>query len=159
MCRTDPDRRALLTSLAGCRAGSDGDAVSMRVVRSGTGSPAVAVGGDLDLDCAPALQQLIAVTASRCPAGQPLELDLREVTFCDCSGLRVLMAARERQLARGGSLCIVAAGPAVLRLLEISGVAHLFAIGRPDPRGGADRAEQPEQGQPVTGRSTGGGPV
>lgn len=53
-------------------------------------------------------------------------IDLRPVEFFDCSGLRLLYRARGRVLARGGTLHVVCIHPLTLRILRITGLAHVL---------------------------------
>ena len=85
------------------------------------------VEGEVDLMTAPSLAKALAEAES---AGDGrLTVDLREVTFMDSTGLRVLLEARERISpgAPGGLRLVVTAGGSVDRLLELVGVRELFA--------------------------------
>ncbi|WP_381076796.1 anti-sigma factor antagonist [Streptomyces caeni] len=70
-------------------------------------------------------------------------IDLRPVEFFDCSGLRLLYRARGRVLARGGTLHLVCTHPLTLRILRITGLAHVLppwtsleeALSRPEAAG------------------------
>ena len=63
-------------------------------VRSQNGYAIAALSGDLDIACAPALrEQLLAVLG---PHASRIVVDLSGVTFCDASGLAVLIGARRR---------------------------------------------------------------
>jgi anti-anti-sigma factor len=53
-------------------------------------------------------------------------LDLSEVEFFDCSGLRLLYRARHRVLDRGGQVHLVCTHPLTLRMLRITGLARLL---------------------------------
>ncbi|MBB5122882.1 STAS domain-containing protein [Streptomyces eurocidicus] len=55
-------------------------------------------------------------------------IDLRGVTFLDASGLRLLLRARERVLARGGRLRLVRGAPRVFRVLRVTGVEGGFTV-------------------------------
>ncbi|MGC9543905.1 STAS domain-containing protein [Streptomyces sp. UG1] len=97
--------------------------LSVRVV---AGTTAAAPRGEIDLLAAPALMaRLDALTADECP---DLVLDLRAVTFIDCSGLDVLCRTRNRVLARQGGLRRVTRSPRFLRLLRITSLAGVFEI-------------------------------
>lgn len=48
------------------------------------------------------------------------------IAFCDSSFLATLIDARSRLHARGGSLVVADASTALRRLLEVTGVRHLF---------------------------------
>ncbi|MER7938072.1 MULTISPECIES: STAS domain-containing protein [unclassified Streptomyces] len=54
-------------------------------------------------------------------------LDLTGTTFCDCSGLNVLPAARRHALQAGKTISIHAASPSVRYLLTATGTAAAFA--------------------------------
>lgn len=67
-------------------------------------------------------------------------IDLRQVEFFDCSGLRLLYRARQRVLDRGGQLGLVCTHPLTLRMLKVTGLARLLP-----PASSPDAAlEQPE---------------
>jgi len=51
-----------------------------------------------------------------------LVVDLRELSFMDCSGLRVLVAAHRRADKAGGGLAVLCLPGQVRRLLSLSGV-------------------------------------
>ncbi len=109
----------------------------MRVRRDGD-RLLVMVAGELDLTTAPDLEELLLASAPYVD----LELDLAELAFIDSSGLRLLLAERERALRDGGRLLVKGAQGSVARVFSISGLdSHL------EPRlpGGAPRpAHQPE---------------
>ena len=55
------------------------------------------------------------------PAPPLLILDLREVTFLDSSGLRLVLRLDRRQREGGGRLVVVRGGRRVARVLELTG--------------------------------------
>lgn len=55
-----------------------------------------------------------------------LRLDMSGVTFCDSSGLRVLIEAAMRHEHAGGSFRISETSPIVSRLLQITSLTHLL---------------------------------
>ncbi|HEY3019435.1 MAG TPA: anti-sigma factor antagonist [Solirubrobacteraceae bacterium] len=82
----------------------------------------VAVAGELDLTTAPELEELLLTSAPYAD----LELDLAELDFIDSSGLRLLLAERERALRDGGRLLVTGAAGPVARVFSVSGLdAHL----------------------------------
>ncbi|WP_306338775.1 ANTAR domain-containing protein [Streptomyces sp. KL118A] len=83
------------------------------------------VRGELDLDAAERLR--IDLYRALDHAGDGMELDLRGVPFCDCSGLDLLLSLRQRAIKQGKTVVIRHGGPAVERLLELTGVRSLFA--------------------------------
>ncbi|MEW1647369.1 MULTISPECIES: anti-sigma factor antagonist [unclassified Streptomyces] len=67
-------------------------------------------------------------------------IDLRQVEFFDCSGLRLLYRARYRVLERAGRLRLVCTHPLTLRILRVTGLNRLLP-----PQPTLDAAlEQPE---------------
>lgn len=71
-------------------------------------------------------------------------IDLRQVEFFDCSGLRLLYRARQRVLDRGGRLHLVCTHPLTLRILRVTGLGRLLppqptldaALGQPEATSG-----------------------
>ncbi|MFJ6894642.1 anti-sigma factor antagonist [Streptomyces hokutonensis] len=53
-------------------------------------------------------------------------IDLRQVEFFDCSGLRLLYRARQRLLERDGRLHLVCTHPLTLRILRVTGLSRLL---------------------------------
>ncbi|MGP3987173.1 STAS domain-containing protein [Streptomyces sp. 3N207] len=82
--------------------------------------------GEIDIRTAP----FLAARLDRLTAGPhpDLVLDLRSVSFMDCSGLRLLCRARNRTLARGGRLRLVTGSSHFLRILKHTGLAGLFEV-------------------------------
>lgn len=86
----------------------------------------VVVSGELDLAGAlvleSALERLLRADHT------VLTVDLAAVTFVDCAGLRVLIAATERCASAGGRLTVVGAALSarrVIRVLDLDAVLHL----------------------------------
>ncbi|GAA3066154.1 STAS domain-containing protein [Streptomyces glomeratus] len=97
----------------------------------GSGTTLVRLRGEIDILAALALgPRLDALTAGPRP---DLVLDLRPVSFIDCSGLSLLCRARNRVVARGGRLRLVVDGTPVLRVLRYARLADVFEIGRHPP--------------------------
>ncbi|MEV0203202.1 STAS domain-containing protein [Nonomuraea sp. NPDC050691] len=60
-----------------------------------------------------------------------LEVDLSQVSFIDCSGLRVLMAVKRSLQRRGGTFSLAHLSPSAERLLAAAGLDdHLTERGR-----------------------------
>ncbi|MGN9842192.1 STAS domain-containing protein [Nonomuraea sp. H19] len=53
-----------------------------------------------------------------------VEVDLRQVSFMDCAGLRELLYAKRRLRQQGGTLTLVNCSPRVDRLLKMAGLDH-----------------------------------
>jgi anti-sigma B factor antagonist len=59
--------------------------------------------------------------------GDEVYVDFSAVTFCDSTGIRVLLAALKAQMASGGSLWLINVTPAVSRVFEMTGLRNLMA--------------------------------
>ncbi|MES5817548.1 anti-sigma factor antagonist [Streptomyces sp. RG80] len=58
--------------------------------------------------------------------GTRIVIDLREVEFFDCSGLRLLYRARSRVLDHDGQLHLVCVHPLTLRIMRVTGLTRLL---------------------------------
>ncbi|WP_406005221.1 ANTAR domain-containing protein [Streptomyces sp. NBC_00637] len=105
----------------------------------------VAVRGELDLDSAEPLAQTLRAALGASVAG--VDLELGGVAFCDCSALNVLLGLHEQSLEQGKTVALRTVGPAVERLLSLTGTRTLFdAPGphAPRPDGAGDAAGEGE---------------
>jgi anti-sigma B factor antagonist len=80
----------------------------------------VVVRGEVDISTAPQLASVLHDIVQR--GALLVILELEHVEFLDSSGLRVILAAANELHDRDGSLVIGGASPAVLSVLEITGV-------------------------------------
>ncbi|MEU5137427.1 STAS domain-containing protein [Streptomyces californicus] len=87
----------------------------------------VAVSGEIDLHTAPQLQH--AIDAAEHGPDNPLHLDMADVSFCDCSGLNVLLRARTR-----GPVWIRGARPQLLHLLTVTQTRDMFPSSSAQPQ-------------------------
>ncbi|MDQ0585115.1 anti-sigma factor antagonist [Streptomyces rishiriensis] len=100
----------------------------------------VEVRGELDLDSAEELAQTLRAALGAAVGG--VDLELGDVAFCDCSALNVLLDLHERSLEQGKTVVLRTVGPAVERLLTLTGTRALFddtrphAVGRDGAGGG-----------------------
>jgi anti-anti-sigma factor len=95
-------------------------------VRIADGGAIAELSGDLDLASAPALrEQLLGLVQ---PGASRLVLDLSRVTFCDASGLAVLVGASHRARVLGGFLRLAAISPPAARVLHITGLNRHLSI-------------------------------
>jgi anti-anti-sigma factor len=83
----------------------------------------VALDGELDLASGPGLARQLDPLAE---AGRHLILDLGALTFCDCTGLALLLRWQRRAAAAGGALHLVAPGPRFRRLMALTGSSRLL---------------------------------
>ncbi|MFJ9521029.1 STAS domain-containing protein [Kitasatospora sp. NPDC101801] len=106
-------------------------------VRPGTDHNVVRISGDLDIETlAPAREAFERAFWDI----QVVVADLEGVTFCDSSGLNLLLQTRADALAAGAQLRLAAISPPVRRLLEITGAQAAFDV---HPTVGAALAEIP----------------
>ncbi|MDW8804553.1 STAS domain-containing protein [Streptomyces scabiei] len=97
-----------------------------RTTRAADGSTVLTLHGELDLLAVPALSAALdALTAVPRP---DVVVDLRPVSFVDCSGLGVLCRAYNRTRARKGRLRLVTRGSAFRRLLRCTGLTGVFDL-------------------------------
>lgn len=82
------------------------------------GVPVVTAAGDIDITNAAQLSSALLKAAAH---GQGmLVADLTRTDFCDASGLRALLDARQRVRAADRELLLVSRGPGMLRILAIT---------------------------------------
>jgi anti-sigma B factor antagonist len=86
----------------------------------------VALEGEIDLALAPEAERLITEAEAREPG--KLVIDLREVTFMDSSGLRILLTAHRRAEEAGRGFALVKGGDTVNRLLEVTGLSDRLEL-------------------------------
>jgi anti-anti-sigma factor len=110
------------------------EALDASVEQRSGGVFVVTVAGTLDIATAPTLEAALGEVAGGEPRSVLLELD--DVTFVDSSGLRVLVAFRNRFGSGDPPVAFLIDGmsPAVERLLEISGLLEHLAR-RSEPPG------------------------
>jgi anti-sigma B factor antagonist len=94
----------------------------------------VRVVGELDIATAPRLAQTLR-SAELC--ARRLVLDLRDMVFMDCCGVRVIVSASVRARQVGGRLIVVRGPSAVDRVFVLTGTAPVLEIidlnaGEPD---------------------------
>jgi anti-sigma B factor antagonist len=89
-------------------------------VTIGDGGATVRVAGELDLSTGPALARAV----SQCRGSAPhVTLDLRELNFIDCAGLRAVLEA-DRQ----GPLTVIAGTGRARQLLRLTGTDRRLAL-------------------------------
>ncbi|WP_327186775.1 anti-sigma factor antagonist [Streptomyces sp. NBC_01334] len=93
----------------------------------------VAVRGELDLDSAEQLAHTLRAALGAAVGG--VDLELGGVEFCDCSALNVLIGLHEQGLKQGKTVALRTVGPAVERLLTLTGTRMLFDAPGPHASG------------------------
>lgn len=91
--------------------------------RSGRDEASIRLTGELDILTAARLTECLdAVLAD----ARSVVVDLCELSFMDCAGLRVLVSAKARARQAGCRLSVVRGSRQVDRLLEVTGLQDLF---------------------------------
>lgn len=86
----------------------------------------VRVHGDVDVHTAARLsEQLGELVASQ---SRRIVVDLRDVPFCDSTGLSVLVRSSTKMRDSGRALVLKTPSPQVRRILDITGLEPLFTI-------------------------------
>lgn len=85
----------------------------------------VSLAGELDVHTAP---QVAEVLEGALAAGATeITIDVAELRFCDSSGIQVLVQARERALAAGGSVRLAGVHGTVEKVLSVTGLLELLS--------------------------------
>jgi anti-anti-sigma factor len=91
----------------------------------------LSLGGELDMANAPLLQR--AIDDETLTRSSTIVLDLQQLQFIDSTGLRIILATRERCRELGGVFAVTPGSEQVQRLLSITGVGeHLRTVATPD---------------------------
>jgi len=90
------------------------------------GCTVLTLSGEIDIAAAEEIGPCLDRATDR--SGARVVIDLSEVDFFDCSGLRLLYRARGRLLERGGELRLVCTDPLTLRILKATGLARLTPV-------------------------------
>ena len=86
----------------------------------------VAVSGEIDIASAPKLREELLRALHR--HGARLALDLGGVTFMDCAGVNVLLAARRHARLEGGWVRVARASRRARNILMLTGLQREFAL-------------------------------
>lgn len=94
--------------------------------RTTPAGPVMELTGALDHHSAPDIRRLLPGLALS--PGQQLVIDLGRLTFCDSTGITVLIAARNHALASDASVVLAAVPDGVIRTFRMTGLEQVFAI-------------------------------
>lgn len=86
----------------------------------------LSLGGELDHDTAEPLREALARHTGA--AAERVLVDLGGLTFCDSTGLNVLLHARLAAHDAGGSVELAGLRPPVARMFEITGAHTVFRV-------------------------------
>lgn len=92
--------------------------------RSTTAGPVMELAGELDHRTAPEVRGALPGLDLR--SGQQLVLDLADLTFCDSSGVTVLIAARNHALTADAAIALAAVPERVTRVFRVIGLDSVF---------------------------------
>ncbi|MEW2412491.1 STAS domain-containing protein [Streptomyces sp. NPDC046866] len=99
------------------------------VCESGPHRVLARVSGEIDMDEAVGLREELTAALEAGHTG--LDVDLAAVTFCDSTGLHVLLELNELAVQAGKTLVLTALSPPVARLLHLSGVERVLTVRPP----------------------------
>ncbi|MGI5290003.1 STAS domain-containing protein [Nonomuraea polychroma] len=85
----------------------------------------ISVGGEVDATNADRLESYVG---QMCRRGDPVVLDLSELSFMDSSGMNVLLRLDAAAREQGSALHLAAVGRAPARLLELTGVVRALRV-------------------------------
>ncbi|MFE3265592.1 STAS domain-containing protein [Streptomyces sp. NPDC059215] len=98
-------------------------ALRTRTTAAGT---VMELAGELDHHTAPQVRDALLALDVR--PGEQLVLDLAAVTFCDSSGLSVLIVARNHALAADATIALTTVPERVRRIIRIVGLDQVFPM-------------------------------
>jgi anti-sigma B factor antagonist len=90
----------------------------------------VKVSGEIDIATGPKLREKLLGAIRR--HGARLALDLSSVTFMDCAGISVLLAAHRHARLKGGWVRVPRASRRVRKVLMLTGLHQEFALAGPE---------------------------
>ncbi|WP_052713491.1 STAS domain-containing protein [Streptomyces katrae] len=127
-----PDRSPTAAAAAEHTRGTLHPSVVAVVVEPGPQRVLARLRGEIDTEDSDGLRGRLteALDSSR----HGLDVDLSAVTFCDSSGLHILLDLNRRALTAGKTLVLTAASRPVARLLRLSGAEQVLTVrDRPTP--------------------------
>ena len=93
-------------------------------------SACIRVAGELDIATSPQLAQTLSEAAL---GARQIVLDLRQLTFMDCSGIRVLVDASHHASRSGGRLKLIRGPSPADRVFVLTNVGGTLELVDPDP--------------------------
>ncbi|MFE4602125.1 STAS domain-containing protein [Kitasatospora indigofera] len=94
-------------------------------VRSTPTGPVLEIAGDLDFHSAPGAREvLLGLTPG---PGRLLVVDLTGLTFCDSTGITLLLAARNHAVGHQAHIALAGVPAQVARIFDITGLSQVFA--------------------------------
>jgi anti-anti-sigma factor len=103
-----------------------GEALTIRVQYE-PGHVTMTVKGEVDIATVAKLRERLFELAA---SGQPLIVDLDQVSFIDSAGLAALVGASKRAVAHGSSLQVVSARPQTRQVFRVTGLDSQIPLAR-----------------------------
>jgi anti-sigma B factor antagonist len=92
----------------------------------GEGQSLLSVSGELDYNTAPQLRaELDAVSLH---PGGILIIDLSGLTYCDSTGISVMVGAQQRAKAAGTALALAGVNPDIIRIFRVISLHQVFSF-------------------------------
>ncbi|GAA1249556.1 STAS domain-containing protein [Kitasatospora nipponensis] len=105
-------------------------------IRSTPTGPVLEIAGDLDFHSAPGAREvLLGLTPG---PGELLVVDLSALTFCDSTGISLLVAARNHALGHQAHIALAGVPSIVTRIFDVTGLTRIFAT-HPTAQDAAER--------------------
>jgi anti-sigma B factor antagonist len=92
----------------------------------GGNSHVLGLGGEFDMRAAPMLEDRVDTLVEQ--GTRHLEIDMRETTFMDSSGVRALLSIHKKLEERGGSLELMVDDPHLLRVIDFTGLHEIITV-------------------------------
>ncbi|OKI25656.1 STAS domain-containing protein [Streptomyces sp. CB03911] len=93
-------------------------------VRSTPTGPVLEIAGDLDFRSAPCAREVLLRLAPG--PGRLLVVDLTALTFCDSTGITLLVAARNHAVSQQAHIALAGVPAHVARIFDITGLDQVF---------------------------------
>ncbi|MEQ8357202.1 MAG: STAS domain-containing protein [Kiloniellaceae bacterium] len=97
----------------------------VEAVREEQGRLVIGLDGEIDLDRAPKLRNLLLDCVGR---GRDVLVDLSQVTYIDSSGIASLVESLQKAAGNGTRFGLIAVSPEVMRVFELARLDKVFAI-------------------------------
>ena len=128
--RHDPTQPAIQPPLPVPPPRNPVDYTDLQVDVVSTAPLVVTVSGEIDIATGPKLREELLGVMRR--YGARLALDLSCVTFMDCAGINVLLAAHRHARLEGGRVRVPRASRRVRKVLMLTGLHQEFALAGPE---------------------------
>ncbi|WP_329493080.1 STAS domain-containing protein [Kitasatospora herbaricolor] len=94
-------------------------------VRTAPTGPVLEIAGDLDFHSAPGAREVLLGLAPG--PGRLLVVDLTALTFCDSTGITLLLAARNHAVSHQAHIALAGVPAHVARIFDVTGLTRVFA--------------------------------